>query len=402
MTIRTIQTAHATYPVEAGIFETINKAKDLGKKAKDAVVKDLKDSAEHISHNLKITKEQVLLAYDEPKMANILKATGYSFATAFGAFHLAHKVAKEGALHTLAFLGEHHILHKLGHKASHKGGHSVDKVLAKYPVLKKLTGPALAGIILYGYTMTEPHKLGDWDLSSVKKAFAGEYGIADFLQSAECVALSAHVVSGKALSLMALAENVTTLAAGLTCTAIIHSKHPKLAGLGKGLQEAFSAFKPKKSALEDLGASEESLKKAFGGKVPDFGKPAPEKDGGKDEPADDPKKDDPKKEEPSKDKEPGGTWWSNMPPESKKQYLSEHPNSQLKANMPLTTINARLSNPPATAAIEFSPDSALATIERIESQCKRARSLLARPRVTPQLVFIILENISSEALRAVD
>lgn len=54
------------------------------------------------------------------------------------------------------------------------------------------------------------------------------------------------------------------------------------------------------------------------------------------------------------------------------------------------------------AAVEFSADSALATIERIESQCKRARSLLARPKVTPQLVFIILENISSEALRAVD
>jgi hypothetical protein len=339
-----IVTETATYPIEAGLLETIKKAKDLTSKAKDAAIKEAKEVGHHIAGNVKMTKEQIELAYREPRMGNVLKACGYSFGTAFGALHLAHKVAAEGALHVIAHLGEHHILHKLGHKAGHsKSGHSVDSVLKKYPVLKKLTGPALAGMILYGYTMTEPHKLGDWDMSSVKKAFNGEYGVSDFLQSSEAVALSAHVISGKALSLGALAGSVTTLGLGLACTAVIHSEHPKLKALGEGIKETFAAFKPKKSALEDLEVPQETLKAAFGGEVPAIGKqPAPEakeptKPNGDKETKDttdkDPKQKDPPKKEKDDTKKGESTWWKSMSEDAQEQYLKDHPNSQFASRI---------------------------------------------------------------------
>lgn len=287
------------------------------------------------------------MAFKEPKLSNMLSATGYSFATLYGAFHMAHKVAQEGALHVIAHLAEHDALHKLGHKAGHKAK-DLDKVLSRFPVLKKITGPALAGVILYGYTMTEPHKLGDWDLTSVKKALTGEYGIHDFIQSSEAVDLGAHIISGKALSLTALAENMGTLALGLACTAISHSDNPKLKKLGDKVSTVFSSFKPRKSLLGDLNVSHETMKDAFGGKLPKSAEDLDKGDKKTTKPKDTDKKDTDteatdKEDKESKEKKSGGSWWDNMSDKAKRLYKKEHPNTALSsADDVLSSVRQRL------------------------------------------------------------
>ena len=315
--------------VEAGFVSSIKALPNLGAKAKEGLIHELKDQVHHVADNLGTTKGAVVTAFKEPKVSNILEACGYSFATVFHAMHLGHKLAEQGALHVFAHFAEHTALHK----AAHHGAHTVkavDKFIDKYPILKKVSGPALAGLMLYGYTLTEPHKLGDWNMENIKKAFTGDFGVADFMQTPEALYLGTHVATGKAISLTAFVESASTLALGLTCTAIMQSKNPKLQKLAGKIQGVASKFKPKKSVLADLAESKE-----FKGQdvVKQIAQDSPKNDA---KPATSPSGDQKQKQKDITDKEDtggkspkggSGDWWESKSDEAKQAYLKEHPNS---------------------------------------------------------------------------
>jgi hypothetical protein len=317
--------------VEAGIIDKIKSLPNVGRKAKIALVHEFKEQVHHVAENLGTTKNAVVTAFKEPKMANILEATGYSFATLWGAMHMGHKVAEQGALHVIAHFAEHTALHKVAHHVAHKAKF-VDEFMQKFPVLKKVTGPALAGLMLYGYTLTEPHKLGDWDMANIKRAFTGEFGISDFMKTPEAIYLGTHVATGKALSLSALAENTTTLTLGLACTVISQSKNPKLQEIAKGIQGVAAKFKPKKSVLKDLQES-----KGFTGKdvIKEIATQGPNDNTG---PASTKKVHKPDADKSSKDEDKGVVdnkdskksnpgWWKAMSKEAQQTYLEKHPHS---------------------------------------------------------------------------
>lgn len=303
--------------VEAGFIDKIKSLPNLGHKAKSALVHEFKEQVHHVADNLHTTKGAVVTAFKEPKMSNMLEAAGYSFGTIWGAMHLGHKLAEQGALHVFAHFAEHTALHKVAHHGAHKVK-VVDEFMSKYPVLKKVTGPALAGLMLYGYTLTEPHKLGDWDMSNIKKAFTGEFGVADFMQTPEALYLGTHVATGKALSLSALVENTTTLTLGLACTAITQSKNPKLQALAGKIQSVSAKFKPKKSVLADIESSKTFtghavVKQVAADKAAGSSKPAGNK---------------PVVDKPREDKgENSPDWWKAMSDEAQTHYLEQHPNS---------------------------------------------------------------------------
>lgn len=303
--------------VEAGFIDKIKSLPNLGHKAKSALVHEFKEQVHHVADNLHTTKGAVVTAFKEPKMSNMLEAAGYSFGTIWGAMHLGHKLAEQGALHVFAHFAEHTALHKAAHHGAHKVK-VVDEFMSKYPVLKKVTGPALAGLMLYGYTLTEPHKLGDWDMGNIKKAFTGEFGVADFMQTPEALYLGTHVATGNALSLSALVENTTTLTLGLACTAIVQSKNPKLQALAGKIQSVSAKFKPKKSVLADIESSKTFtghavVKQVAADKAAGSSKPAGNK---------------PVVDKPREDKgENSPDWWKAMSDEAQTHYLEQHPNS---------------------------------------------------------------------------
>lgn len=320
--------------VQAGIIEKIKSLPNIGNKAKTALIHEVKEQVHHVAQNLGTTKDAVVTAFKEPKMSNLLEAAGYSFATLWGAMHLGHKVAQQGALHVIAHFAEHTALHKIAHKGAHRAK-VVDEFMKKYPVLKKVSGPALAGLMLYGYTLTEPHKLADWDMANIKKAFSGEFGVSDFLQTPEALYLGTHVATGKVISLSALAESTTTLALGLTCTAIMQSKNPKLQAIAGKIQGVAAKFKPKKSVLNDLESS-----KGFTGNdvLKQISNDSSGKSGSSGSQTPRPQSEDktnPKnlsKEELLKDdkrdaKKSAPDWWRAMSKEAQENYLELHPNS---------------------------------------------------------------------------
>jgi hypothetical protein len=318
--------------VEAGLLDHIKRLPDIGAAAKKGLVTELKSQIHHVSDNLKISKDAVVKAFNEPKLSNMLEACGYSFATMYGAFHMGHKIAEEGALHVIAHFAEHTALHKLAHKSSHKAK-AIDDFINKYPVMKKVTGPALAGLILYGYTLTEPHKLADWDLSKVKHALTGDFGVTDFMNTPEALYLGTHVATGKALSLTALAENVTTLSIGLTCTAILQSSNPKMQALGKTIGDAAKKFLSKKTPLVDIQNSKsftgtEALKSKVTFDPAEGKPPADNQTKAKDKAKDKDKDKDKDKKENKNTTEPD--WWKQLSDGAQTKYLKNHPDSNYK------------------------------------------------------------------------
>ena len=300
------------YPVNSGIVDNIEKLKNVGIGVKNNLKQEFNHKVKDVSDNLKLSHSAVVKAFHEPRMMNVLEACGYSFATMFGAFSAASNLLHHGVFSTLIHVVEHEALHKLGHKVGHQDrAKALDKTLTKYPVLKKISGPALAGIMMFGYISGPTAKsLDGWDLTNVKKAFTGDYQIHDLLHSPEIVSVSAALLSGASMSLTSLAENSSTLAIGLACNAIIHSKHPKLVALGERIKESVDRFKSKGSPLQEVGHPSNQIDK------------------------------DNAKEEEENSKNPH--WFRKMSEEGQQKYLDQHHGSSYKVTAQIKVDHFRL------------------------------------------------------------
>lgn len=284
--------------IQAGKFtDFIDKATTISKSAKDKAKKELVEHVEEIAKNLKVTAAQVELAFKEPKPQNMLKACGYSVSTLYGAFNTASKIADHGVMSALVHIAGHKTMHKLGHKIKDKAK-DADSIIKKYPALKALTGPAIAGLMLYGYTTAPTNSLGDWDLSKVAKAFKGEVSVEDFVQSSEAHALGTHIATGHGMSLSSLAASSVSLGIGLVATAVNNSDHPKLKEIASSIKDRVTKMLPSKKASDQ----------------------ASETTGDKDKDKDSGKKPE-SKDNPS--------WWQRKSKDSKDSYLKDHPDSTL-------------------------------------------------------------------------
>ena len=293
----------------AGFTDFIDKAVGLTTKAKDIAKHALTEHVEEVAKGLKLTKEQVQLAFKEPKPQNLLKACGYSIATMHGAFDAAHRLADHGVMAALVHIAGHQTMHKLGHKAKDKAK-DADGVLKKYPALKLLTGPAIAGLMLYGYTTAPTPALGDWDLSKVAKAFKGGVSVEEFVQSSEAHALGTHLATGHGMSLAALAGSSVNLCIGLAATAINNSDNPKLKELASSIKDRVSKLLPSKKASDQAISPTEKEDKNTEKEVEKDEKP-------------------PESKETLTNKKTNPSWWQRKSSDSKDNYLKEHPDSTL-------------------------------------------------------------------------
>lgn len=338
-------------PVHAGVMELIDKAKELSIKAKDKAKHEFMEHIDGVAKELKLTRDQVKLAFDEPKPLNILKACGYSFATLHGAFQAAHNVASHGVISALIHIAGHKTMHKIGHHIKDKAK-DADAVIEKYPALKALTGPAIAGFMLYGYTTAQTSSLKDWDLANIGKALKGEISVAEFVQSSEAHALGTHIATGHGFTLASLAGSSVNLAVGLVATAIHHSDNPKMREWGNSIKEHVERLLPtKKLAVQEAPEKPEPAPKEKveekPAEVPVVDKPKEKKPETKAPPKEKPKKPDPAvppakphdKSKSIKKSNPG--WWDRMSDGSKEQYLKRHPESQMASTVSALIARAK-------------------------------------------------------------
>lgn len=290
--------------ITAGIREHIEKLKGIGAKAKKQLAHEYEHYVSTISENVGTSKKAVIKCLEEPSCANALKACNYSFATMYGAYQLVDKAANDGVLHVLGYLAKGNVFHKMQHKL-HGKGKKMDEILNKHPCIKKLTGPAIAGLMLYGWNHCDTNSAKDWDMSKIAKAFKGDFSVEDFIQSSECVYLAKSAASGKLINPAHLAASATNMLLGVVSTVAHRIDDKDVAKLKDAL----------KSAAPKITLAGIAKAKSFVGNAKSMGVSLVRKG------ADNVKK--------TKDsiKKSGSNWFDSMSKEKQDDYIEENPNS---------------------------------------------------------------------------
>lgn len=174
----------------------ISISKDLVKK-EVGNKKAYKDFLNLVAKNYDITLDEARQLVHEPSMYQLVKAFGFSLKNIAHSVHAASQLIPKGLEAACTDLHKNETMQKI-----HVGAQQVDEVLDKYPVIKKITGPAMAGLIF----MMESSKaaLGTSDIdtsahhSHLLNALGGKYSIADTFTSPEGLASMSLVVAGVA------------------------------------------------------------------------------------------------------------------------------------------------------------------------------------------------------------
>lgn len=166
---------------------------------------------------------QLLIAFQNRDMFALLKAVGWSLKK------LVVGIDKFLALIPAGLMKIMHQLHATGLvQKLQEGTAKIDDVLNKYPLLKKLAGPALAGFLLWIWMNMSfvGHFKFDMDLSMVIDAFRGVFSLADLFVSPQGLAMLALFAAGAitGIGVAWLGSNIANLLLGIVYTVSVKAK----------------------------------------------------------------------------------------------------------------------------------------------------------------------------------
>jgi hypothetical protein len=177
--------------LDEGIWDEIKKlnvASQLVSVFKEiqAFLVDLKDS-------VKIGISDLVEAFKQRDVFAVLKVFGFSIMKVFKVIQAATGFVRQGILKIFEEIHKTGMIQKL-----QKGVIKIDEFMDKYPLLKKVTGIAIAGLLIYIWLnmsfIGDPEF--DLDLSVVAGALSGNYTLADLFLSPSGLAMLALLATG--------------------------------------------------------------------------------------------------------------------------------------------------------------------------------------------------------------
>lgn len=228
-----IRLKHLVTPEEALTYKDYRRilsAIESGKTVETAdifapIFAKFKDIVETIANDFKISVAQLIEAFKQKDMFKLLKAIGFNLWHLLKAVHAASDLLKHSLMTVIHEISESKIVQQI-----RKGAVKVDELLNKYPILKKITGLAMAGILLYMWInmsfIGNAHY--DLNLSDVVAAFVGRYSIAElFTSDAGLLFVSLFGIGFSGLSFPWLGTKLANLLAAMTYTLFLKLKnHP--------------------------------------------------------------------------------------------------------------------------------------------------------------------------------
>jgi len=180
-------------------------ALDLWKKVKDlGMVKKLTQFIEHfrklterIAEEVGIELQQVIEAFQTKPMLAFFKAIKFSISALLKPLKAFSELYRAGILKVFETIHKTGAIQKL-----HSGAMKVDEFLDQYPLLRRLAGPAVAGLLLWMWCaadFTYSPSL-DMDLTSIlKAALAGQWSASELFTSPEGLTAIGLLVAGLAV-----------------------------------------------------------------------------------------------------------------------------------------------------------------------------------------------------------
>ena len=207
-----------SFGVDEGLWDDI-KDKTIGilKKVLDRVRQDLIQ----IGDDFQLDMADILAAFKSKSMFNLFKALGWSITKLIKAVDALTVLIRDGLLHTFKQLHKTRAI-----QAIRSGAMQVDELFEKHPILAKLAGPAVAGLLFWIWlNMTFIGNLDyDMDFTNMAKALAGNFSIADLFASPEGLMLTTLLATGTLISAPWLGLKIYNLTLALVYTGLKTAK----------------------------------------------------------------------------------------------------------------------------------------------------------------------------------
>ena len=203
------------------------------------VFRDLKYNIGKISKDFKLGLSDIVFSFKQRDMYNMLKSFKFNMKLIFKALGEFGKAVRGGLLEVFKELHKTRAIQKV-----RAGAMKVDELLDKHPILKKVTGVVIAGLLLYIWlNMTFIGDLDyDFNFSNTIAALGGSFSITALFLSPEGLMLMTLFGTGAAfgLSIPWLGKSVYNLV-----LALVYTGYYKYKGDDKKYKEMINKFKRK-------------------------------------------------------------------------------------------------------------------------------------------------------------
>jgi hypothetical protein len=188
------------------------------------VFRDLRMGIEKIARDFSMNVGDLVEAFKQRDVFEILKAFGFNIALMFRAINEFTKAIRGGLLEVFRLMSRQGVFRQI-----RSGAIKIDDVMRKYPKLSAVTGIVIAGILLYIWlNMSFIGNLDyDFNFSDIVNALKGTFSLADLFTSPEGLMLIALFGTGAAFGLSIPWLGKTTYNLLL---AIVYTGYAKLKG----------------------------------------------------------------------------------------------------------------------------------------------------------------------------
>jgi len=191
-----------------GISDFFKDLKDKAVGIVKNIITDFGNEIKKLSEELKLDARLLLDAFKNKDVFNMLKAFGFNLKNILKAINTLSVFVRQGLFHVFKELHNSKIIQQL-----HKGTMKIDEVLDKYPILKKVGGIAVAGLLFYIWSqMTFIGNVDfDFDISHIVAALHGNYSLADLFSSPQGIMMLSLFATGSIVSVPWLGSTAMNL-----------------------------------------------------------------------------------------------------------------------------------------------------------------------------------------------
>lgn len=208
-----VQGVNAHFSLDEGLKDIKDSAVNFIKNG----IKGASDEFDRISQDFGLSLVEIAHAFTNRDVFQLMKAIGFSFAKLMKSLNDLTGLVRMGLFDVFEEL------HKTKLWQMFKAGTvKWDEVVAKYPLLKKVTGPLVAGLIFFMWTqMTFIGNLDyDFDFSDIGAALKGTYSLEDLLGGPQGMMLIALFASGSLISVPWLGKTTYNMILAITYTVL--------------------------------------------------------------------------------------------------------------------------------------------------------------------------------------
>lgn len=209
-----------------GIGDILAKA---GTAVKDAVIRvfgPIKGELIQISEKFNIGLSDIVKALKQRTIFSFLKAIGFKIKLLVTMMTELAKLVRNGLIRVFAEISKNKYVQKI-----RSGLMEVDELLEKYPLLKRISGVAIAGILFYIWlNMSFIGDLEyDMNISSIAGALVGSFSLADLFMSPEGLLMISLFATGGIISFPWLSANIFNILLATIYTGYVklHEKSPE-------------------------------------------------------------------------------------------------------------------------------------------------------------------------------